>query len=139
MQRPQEGGFLDQHGIALVQKDAPQQIERLLRAASDDNVLHRAGDALRCHIAGDGLAQRGESVGDAILQRLARHLAQHIVADLFELRHRKESGLWPAASHGDDIRGLRHLENIADHGRGHAGEARGVLLTPLHTHCYPAP
>src|SRR5262249_37054073 len=72
-------------------------------------------------------AQRREAFAGGVLQRLARRVAQHLVAGRADRRHRERVGRRQAAGHRQHARALGQLEDLSDDRRVHARAAARQL------------
>lgn len=118
--------LFDDEILPLVHQHLAQQIQRLLGAAGDEDVVRIDGHAVTAQVAvGDELAQRGKALGGGILQRGGSLLAQHVLARLLDGLDREQMGVGQAAGEGDDLRIGGNFEDFADKGRLDLLEALG--------------
>ena len=69
-ERPDVAGRLAEHDVARVAEDAGDQVERLLRADGDGDVVGVRGDALQAHHLADRLADLLLALPGPVLHRL---------------------------------------------------------------------
>ncbi len=135
-----EGGLVDRKGLnsakvtrlfddeilPLIDQHLAQQIQRLLGAAGDQDVVRIDLHAVAGQIAvGNILAQRGEAFGRRILQGGSPLFAQHILTGLIDRLDRKQVGIGQATGEGDDLRIGGNFEDFTDKGRLDLLEALG--------------
>ena len=69
LQRAEIGRIFDEQGIARRQQRLAEEVEALLRAGGDEDVVRRRRDAGAPHLRRDPGAQRLVALADAVLQR----------------------------------------------------------------------
>ncbi len=110
--------LLDDEVLLLVDQYLAQQIQRLLGAAGDEDVVRVDLHAVAAQIAvGNVLAQRSEALGGGILQGGGTLLAQHVLAGLVDGLDREQVRVGQTASEGDDLRIGGNFKDFADKGR----------------------
>ena len=124
--RPGVRGPLADHAIAGIEQHAREQVERLLAARRHEQIGRLGGCARRAHAPGKALAQVGEPLGRAVLQRLRAALAGDALGQLDEQARGERGGPGEASGQRDHARPLGHGHQIAHRGRAHAGHARGI-------------
>ena len=120
------GRALADHAIAGIEQHAREQVERLLAARGDEQVGRLGRRARVAHARREPLAQVGEPLGRAVLQRLGAALARDALGQLDEQARRERRGPGEAAGERDHARPLGDGHQIAHRGRAHAGHALGV-------------
>ena len=136
LQRAQVGGRLDRHRRAGVDQHLADQVEPLLRAGGDQDLIGRDGQAGLAEPGGDPFAQRQEALAGGVLQRLAAADAQYRVAGGLERLHREGVRRRQAAGHRAHPWPLGHLQNLPDDRRAHP--CRPLRCRPR-AHAYRAP
>ena len=133
----QVAGLLDDQVVALVEKGLAEQVQALLRTGGDEDVLDRDVQPLLLSVAvGDPLAQAGEALGVGVLEGVRARLGEHVVGGLLQPLDREVEPVGQAAGKADDRRVDGDLEDLADKGPGHVGDAvgkgvfHGVLSDP---------
>ncbi|MCY1554685.1 hypothetical protein D9M68_912720 [compost metagenome] len=124
MQGAQVAGVLDEHLAVLVDQHLAQQVERLLRARHDQDLVGGDVRAGAVQIVGNPLAQRRVAFGRAVLQRGAAVGGQYLVECLSHHFYREAAGRRQAACERNDFGTLGYLEDLAD---GGAGELLGAF------------
>ena len=92
LQRAQVAGVFDQDLAVLVDQHLAQQVQRLLRAGHDQDLVGRHVGAGAGQVFGDPLAQRRVAFGRAVLQRGAPVGGQDLVERSAYHFHRKPPG-----------------------------------------------
>ena len=123
------GRPLGEDDVARVAEDAGDEVQRHLRADGDHHVVRVGADPLERHDLADLLAQRGNALRGAVLQRdLA--VAGDELGDLAgEGVERQRGEVRHAAGERDHLGPARHREQRPDLRRRHARRAR---REPLH-------
>ena len=121
---------LGDHDVARVDEQLRDELEGVLRAGGDDDVIHTAPDALERHHLEDVLTQRRRALAGAVLQRL-RPVVAH------DALHRRLDELLRQGGHERHATGERHDlgpgcdgEQGAHLAGGEAGGALGVAAVP---------
>ena len=118
--------LFDDQILPLVHQHLAQQIQRLLGAAGDEDVVRVDLHAVAAQVAvGDVLAQRGEPFGSGVLQRRGALLVQHVLAGLLDGLDREQMRIGQAAGEGDDLRIGGDFEDFTDKRRLDLLEALG--------------
>jgi hypothetical protein len=78
------GGLVDEEGIARIEERAGDQVEGLLAARRDQDVLGRGGDSLAGEVFGDQGAEPGDAVPRGVLEGLGALRAEHVVEATLE-------------------------------------------------------
>ena len=122
LQRTEVGGCLHQHTATGVDQHLGHQVQTLLRAGGDQDLLriYRPGQA-GCH----HLYQRAETFAGGVLQRCLGVIAQYRGTGASKLGYRKGLGRWQATGKTDDAGLFGNLENFTNHRRVHAFGAPG--------------
>ena len=95
--------LLDDQVVSRVEEGFAKQIESLLRAGGDEDILDRNIEPLLSDIAvGDELAQAEITFGVGVLQYLVASLLEDIVGRLLQAFDRKELTVGQAASKRND-------------------------------------
>ena len=103
-----------------------QQVYGVLRAGGEEDVLDRALQPSLGPVAvGDPLAQAGEALGVGVLEGVRARLGEHVVGGLLQPLDREVEPVGQAAGKADDRRVDGDLEDLADKGPGHVGDAVG--------------
>ena len=118
LQRAEVGGLLDQQTAALVQEHLADQVQRLLAAGGDQDLL---GIDVPGQEVGNCLAQRGKAFGGRVLQGCGAVALHHGLAGFGERVQGEGLGGGQAASHADDAGAVGQLEDLADGGGVHLG------------------
>ena len=123
--RPRVGGLLDGHEVARIQQRARHQIEALLGAVHDQDLLGAHLEAEAEQVTGQVLAERRVAARGVVLQELPPFVADHAVEHAPERVGGEEARVGHPAGEGDDARhGSRHLavgEPSPGIGRDHLG------------------
>jgi len=86
IQRAHVGGSLDQHHVARVDEDPGHQVQGLLRADGDHDLVGVSADLLGRHHVADPLPQSRVALRGAVLQRgralAGDQLADHLAHDV---------------------------------------------------------
>ena len=101
------------------------QVQRLLAAGGDDELLCPHTGAVRLHERGQLLAQGHEPFRRAVLQRLRSLLRQRLAGGFFDVRHIKQGTVGKAARKTDDAGPAQQLEHFADGGGFHMAQTLG--------------
>ena len=128
LQRADVARRLAQDHVARVDEDAGDEVERLLRAGGDDDVVGVGADALQRHDLDDLLAQRRVALRAGVLQRLRAVLGDQRRGLLADDVERERGQVRHAAGERDDLGPVRDREQRADLRGGHAVGACGVGL-----------
>ena len=116
-------GVFDHHLDSGRDQQPGQQIEPLLDAVGDQDVLRSGRDAARgTHMSGNGLAQRQFALGVAVVAQVPRATTQLAHQQRLPMPHREQPGIGPA---DPEIEGQR-------------GPVRGHHLMALDTQLEPA-
>ena len=116
--RARVGGALGQHGVAGVHEGPDAQVNGLLAARGDEDVVNACVRTLVGHEDGDLLAQILHAVGGAVLQARCQVLGTHVGHDVVEDGAREGLGVGQPTGQRDDIGLLGDGHEIA-HGRRH--------------------
>ena len=106
----QKGRRFHNHLVARRDHGFTNQVQRLLAASRDDQILGRHRCALARHEVADLLAQRAPAFGRAILQHRASVVGQHGVRRYLQAFHVKQSRVWEPPGKADDARLAQQLE-----------------------------
>ena len=131
------------HDVAGVAEHPGHEVDGLLAADGDDDVVGVGRDPFECHHVADLVAQGGVALTGAVLHRLGAVLADE-TADRGGDRVEGESGdVGHAAGERDDLGPAGHGEQGADLRRLHALGALGVAVDvgvqPGLSGCHPEP
>ena len=132
LQRAEVGGRFDQDAAARVDHDLADQVERLLRAGGDQDLVgaHVPGQEV-----GDRLTQRDIAFAGGVLQGRGTVVVQDGGSGFGELADREGLGRGQATREADDAGLLGHFENFTDHRGVHFFGASGQ--SPLsHVACF---
>ncbi len=128
------GRLLDRDEVARIQQGPRDQVEALLRAVDDQDLLGADLEPEAQEVTGQELAQRRIATPRVVLQQLPAFLADHAVEDASEGIGGKEPAVGHAARERDRARpGLGHLAIPAPPtavGRDHLG-ALGEKWSPV--------
>lgn len=127
----QKGRPLHDHLVAGVDQGLADQVERLLAAGGDDQLVRRHDSALGRHEGAELLAQRLVAFGGAVLQRRAGLFAQGLVDGLADTVHVEHGGVRKAAGKADDAGLSQQLEEFTDGGGFNIVQAVGKLHESL--------
>ncbi len=119
---------LDHDVVAGIDQGPGQQVERLLRAGGDQDVLGVALATASGVRVGHPLAQRGDPLGRAVLDGLgpvAAGAGQHRVGGLPQPPDREAVGRRQAAREREDVRPVGEVQQVADDRRRGASTAPG--------------
>ena len=111
-------GAFGQHGVARVDEGADAQVDGLLTARGDEDVVNAGVGTLMRHEDGDLLAKILHAVSGAVLQARRQVLRPHVGHDVVEDRAREGLGIGQATGQRDDIGLLGDGHEVA-HGRRH--------------------
>ena len=115
LDRAEVRGVLERHDVARVEEHPAVQVETLLRAAGDDDVVRVDRDAvLRANALGGPRAQLGDPVGDGVLERCRAARAHDLVLGRRDVLDREELGRGEAAAERDHLGVLSDLQHLAD-------------------------
>src|SRR5579863_3231828 len=134
LQRAQISGCFDEHAVAAIDKHLADQIQSLLGAGGNENVLGTGNDAVASDVAGNHLAEGLIAFGRTVLQRLGAMLGEDFVASFFKARYGEDIRSWKAAAERDDSRLLRDLEKITNRRTLHSQRALRVTGLPERRH-----
>ena len=133
LQGAQIGGPGHHHRVAAGEEQLAQQVEPLLRARRDHDVVLVAGDAVERHAFGDPAAQGQVALAHRILQGhggLGRIGEDGVIGGL-DAGRREQAGVGNAAGEGEDVGLIQQLQQLADlvgaDTRHALGEARGPV------------
>src|SRR6218665_3032653 len=113
----QEGGAFDDDFVAGVDQRLAQQVQRLLAAGGDDQVLGAdVQGGLAGHEGGQLLAQRLVALGGAVLQGRAGVLLQRLLAGRAYALDVEQGAVRKAAGQADDAGLAQQFEKLADGG-----------------------
>ena len=116
--RGQKRRAFDNHFVARVDQDLAQQVQSLLAAGGDDELLSaQIGHALVRHQCDQLFTQRAVALGCAVLQSRTRVLLQRGQRGLAYAIDIKQCAIRKAARKADDAGLAQQLEQFAD-GRG---------------------
>ncbi len=137
LQRPEIGRPRHQHHVAGREEQAADEVERLLRARGDEDVVDGAGDAARRHRLHEEPAQRRIALARRVLQRDRRtsRIAEDALGGRSDGGAREESGIGDAAGEGHDAGIVEQLEQLADRRTLRLPQARRELRAPIDGHC----
>ncbi len=130
LKRSQVGGQFDHDVVTLIDEQPSEQIERLLRAGGDQDIISSDVDAIAHRVTGDHLAQRTIAIGGSILQRLRPIGIQNSDAGFFKLLDRKDFRRGQSSCKGDDVRLLGQFEQFTDHRTPHPRRAVCIAVFP---------
>jgi hypothetical protein len=114
LQSTQIGWCFHQDAVTRIDKQLADQVQCLLRAGGNQNVLGLGFDAVPRCMAGDHFAQRLVALGRPILQRRAGVLLQYATTGFPKPLDREHVRRRQAAGKGDHLRTLRELQQLAD-------------------------
>ena len=97
------GGRLDGDPVAGAGEGAQHQVEGLLGAAGDEDLVRRRGDAVGAQPLGDGLAQRQVALGVAVPQQVLPPGDQHALDGPAEVVGGAEVAIGHQAREVDEI------------------------------------
>ena len=97
-------GASSEDAVAAIDQQLADQIERLLRAGGDEDIVGAGDDAVAGKVAGNHLAQRLIAFGGAVLQRLGAVLGEDFMAGFVEALTGKDVGGGKASAKGNDVR-----------------------------------
>ena len=118
LDRREKGRTFDDHLVARVDQRLAQQVQRLLAAGGDDQLLGRQiGHALARHERGQLLAQGVVALGRTVLQRRARLFSQGLIDRGLYALDVKHRAVGETAGEADDAGLAQQLEQFTD-GRG---------------------
>ena len=133
----QVGRPLDEQMIAGIDEDLADEIERLLRAAREEDVVGVDPHAQAAGVPRDHLAQGPVALGGAVLQRAAAVLFEDPVARLAKLLDGKDLGRRQPTAEGNDVGLLGELQQLADGGTAHASYPLREAFGPACLHRTP--
>ena len=118
------------HGdrVVRVDEDLPEEIERLLGARRDHDVVRVGLHALLGHEHDRAITQREMSLASAVLQRRRSVIAEDLGRHLQDLLPRKRFDVRHPTRQRNDIGAGSHREERPDLGRGHPGGPFGVAV-----------
>ena len=143
---PRVGRQLDEHDVTRIDQDACDQVESLLRAARDENLVTRGANVTIGEDLNDAVEQRTETPRRAVLQDGPVASSQELACDLPEIAPREHLGRGIPGRERDDVGYLRlqhphspdrRLSHPISRRReeplvvDHAVDAQGVVRTPL--------
>ncbi len=128
LERTEIGGLLYGNWSAGVDQQAPEQVEALLRAGGDEQLLGGHWQIKAAQPACHKLAQRGVALGGAVLQAGERRLGEGLLTGGADLLGGEELWGGEATSEGDHLGLSRELEQVAD---GRATDAARALGDPV--------
>ncbi len=129
-ERADVAGGLGDHDVARVAEHPGDQVERLLRAGGDHDVVGVRADALLGHHRADRLAQSGITLPGAVLQRGGAGAGDQVVHHLGHGVHRQRGEVGHPAGERDHLGPAGDGEQRPDLGRRHAAGAGGVAVGP---------
>src|ERR1017187_1156508 len=138
LQRAEISRRFHQHAISGIDKQLADQVERLLRAGSDQDVLHLRLDPVARHVVRNQFAQGRVTLRFPVLQGGSCLLGQYLVAGFFKALDGKHIGSGQAAAKGDHSRFLDDLQQLADLRAGDSLGAQGVTRCPGSRHGKPS-
>ena len=109
LQRAEVRRGFDQDAVSTVDEEFSDQVERLLRAGSDEDIFGAGDDAIAGEIVGNHFPQRLVAFGGAVLQGLGALFAENFVAGFLESLYGKDIGRRQSAGERNDFRFLRDL------------------------------
>ncbi len=112
----EEGGVLGHHDVARVQDQLGGEVEALLGALEDEDLVEAARDAVGRHPLGDPRPQRRQPVGDRVLHDAAVLAREQVGVDGAQLVDGEQVWRGVAAAERDDRRVRAVLEELADGG-----------------------
>jgi hypothetical protein len=118
-QRPDIGGGLHQDDVTGIDEEPGHEVERLLGAGGDHDVVRMSAHALQGHHLTDLFAQAWVALAGAVLQRDRAAFGDEFVHDLGHGVQRQCGHTRHATGEGDHLRARRHREQRADLRRGH--------------------
>jgi len=136
LQRAEVGGSFDNEMIAGIDEDLADEIERLLRAAGDEDVFRFDDDAVARRVPRDHLAKRAIAFGGAVLKRLGSVFLEQPAGGLLESIHREDVRRGQPAGERDEVRLVGELEEFTDRGTAHALRALRETLCPRGLHVF---
>ncbi len=101
LQRAEISRRFHQHAIPGIDKQLADQVECLLRAGSDQDVLHLRLDLVARHVVRNQFAQRPVTLGFPVLQGGSRLLGKHLVAGFLKSLDGENIGGRQAAAEGN--------------------------------------
>ena len=119
----------DDH-VARIDEHRGDEVERLLRARGDNDVVGMGTNALERHDLCDVLAKPLVALARAVLQRRLTVLDDEPTHHLADLLQRKPADVRHAAGEGDDLGPRRHRKERTDLGGAHVVRAGGVRPEP---------
>src|SRR5271157_1366113 len=116
LQCAEVGGRLHQNAIATVDEQLGDEVQRLLRAGGDEDVVHGCEDAVARQLPHNQLAQRKVAFCGAVLQRSESLRGQNVLASFLEACHGKYFRRGQPAAKRDDLGTLGELEQLTNDG-----------------------
>ena len=123
LQSGEVAGILDDHFITGIDKDFGDQINRLLRAGSDEHAVSIRIDPAFGDAVSDPLAQRAHAFGRAVLHGLRPFFGEDFFVSLGDGVDGKEFRRGHATGERDDFRLPGDFQNLADLRCVHVGHA----------------
>ena len=131
LQRAQVRGAFGQHDVARIDERLGDQVERLLRARGDHDVLRLHAHADVAHEVAEHPLRFHAAVGGAVLQRHGPLVVARRARSLADGRMRQQRDVGHAARKRDDVGVRRGGEQVAHGGRPHLHDAFGDLVARL--------
>ena len=125
-ERPDVRRGLGDHDVTGVAEDPRHEVQRLLAADRDHNVVRGADDALERHHLADHLAQRRVALPGAVLQRLRAPGREQVRQQFADSVEREGCRVGHPTGQRDDLGSAGDGEQGANFRGGHPGGARGV-------------
>ena len=125
-ERTDVAGGLAQHHVARVAEDPGDQVETLLGADGDGDVVGVRADALELHHLADRLPEHRLALAGAVLHGTTAVGDHQIVQGVADHVERQVGDVGHPAGQRDDLRTVGHGEQGADGRGGHAVGASGV-------------
>jgi hypothetical protein len=119
IQRAGVGRTLDDDRVAGPQQGARQQVDRLLRAAGDHDLVGIGGDTLLAKVLRQHAPQGRIPLASLVLERRRALLAQHLGHQLAELAVGEEAHVATRPAEHDRPVALRYALGLAQHQRAY--------------------
>jgi len=127
-QRTDVGGGLGDHDVPRVDEHPRHQVQRLLAADGDHDVLGGGVHALECHDLADQLTQERVALARAVLQGLGAPGGDELADQLADSVQRQGRQVGHAAGQAHDLGTRSDCEQGPDLRGGHAVGALGVAV-----------
>ena len=128
LQRAEVGGAFGQHDVARIDERLGDEVERLLRARGDHDVLRLGAHADVAHEVAEHALRLYAAIGGAVLQRHGALIVARRAGGLADGRVRQKRHVGHAARQRDDVGVRRSGEQIAHGRRAHLHDAVGDLV-----------